>query len=147
MENLSIRVSFDFNAKKIVLSGIADHDIIRSMTDDSLQYIEYTLNDLGEKWIFIFKKVGNEEFFEFSQYIPWTSTRPVTHNYKYYSNIARWSFIPFPSKYTIQKGDVYKNFYHEYMLHKNEIKNIVFETIGSSTKDWNTDNAITGYWC
>ena len=63
MENLSIRVSFDFNAKKIVLSGIADHDIIKSMTDDSLQYIEYTLNDNGEKWIFIFKKVGNEEFF------------------------------------------------------------------------------------
>ena len=45
MENLSIRVSFDFNTKKIVLSGISDHDIIRSMTDDSLQYIEYTLND------------------------------------------------------------------------------------------------------
>lgn len=146
MQNLSLRITFDYNAREIILSGIGDDNIIKPMNNNSLEYIEYTLNDVGDKWIFSLKKVGNEEFFEFSQYIPWVSTRPVPYNYKPYSNIGRWSFIPYPSKYTIQKGDIYKNFYYDYMLHKNEIKNIVFETLGSSTIDWTTENATPGYW-
>ena len=146
MQNLSLRITFDYNAREIILSGIGDDNIIKPMNGGSLHCIEYTLNDVGDKWIFSLKKVGNEEFFEFSQYIPWVSTRPVPYNYKPYSSIGRWSFIPYPSKYTIQKGDIYKNFYYDYMLHKNEIKNIVFETLGSSTIDWTTENATPGYW-
>ena len=57
MQNLSLRITFNYNTGEIVLSGIGYDNIVKPMNDDSLQYIEYTLNDVGDKWIFSLKKI------------------------------------------------------------------------------------------
>ena len=149
----SVRVTFDFQNGVATLTGLGDDTIKSAISLDNVRINSYTKMSVLEyplgndaKWIFTWEQYGNmEQFFRFEQYLPLLNTgRPIPVDYNPWTVLVSWSYIANPSKGTMQKDTIYRNFYHSDQFP--EIKDIVFEIKGSPTKDWDTTHSTDGYW-
>ena len=108
-------------------------------------YIEFYLKD-DVKWSFVWEEWANhEQFFKLDKYAKPEYGRPGDEGYDPWSKLASWSYIPRPSKGTIQKSHIYKNYYKSHLFP--EIGKITFTVKGNPNGDWSSDNTShEGYW-
>lgn len=150
----TIFMKIDFPIDTATLSGMSEQPITKTIsklsaytTQWNTQYFfEYPLNNEGRKWVFTWSQwIEHENFFKLEMYCPFPdNTIPTPLEYKPWTVLAKWSYIPRPHKGTIQQTGVYRNCYRHDQFPD---KHIQFEMIGMNTwPTWNSKISTDGYW-
>lgn len=146
---LKTQVTFDFENHLITLK-INGETILKEFNPNNLDSgpwwkilsIEYHIDEYS-KWVFTWREWScRQQFFELSKYTQPTAGKPGDPVYQTWSELANWQHISDPQPGTIQTSNVYRTRYRESLFL--ELKELYFEVIGRSGKNWNTHKYITG---
>ena len=150
----SVHVLFDITGEMATMTGLPlgtiEKKIKLSLKEPKhikkMFFLEYNLPSTnGAKLVFTWEQWGlKEQFFRIEQYYPFPGNRPAPIDYKPWTQIASWSYISKPTVGTLQKNNIYENYF--YTSQVPEIGKISFEVRGAPCGDWNTTDCEKGYW-